>query len=134
MIVAFHSGESRIPSESVPSMLPRRPGRQEVFRRSESPPLAVGVRGIKMEPKAMCLKAYSANVPLLRLCASDPDCMGKRVMARLDMLREQAAILRSLAATIDIPKIRQDLLNLAARCDHLAKELEDNPPAKTEKL
>jgi hypothetical protein len=60
--------------------------------------------------------------------------MGKRFMTRLDMLREQAAILRSLAATVDIPKIRHELLNLAARCDDLAKELEDNPPAKTERL
>jgi hypothetical protein len=60
--------------------------------------------------------------------------MGKRFMTRLGMLREQAAILRSLAATVEIPKIRAELLDLAARCDVLAKELEDNPPAKKEKL
>lgn len=60
--------------------------------------------------------------------------MGKRVMARLDMLREQAAILRSLAATVDIPKVRQELLNLAARCADLARELEDNPQMKRGKF
>lgn len=98
------------------------------------PPLAMGVRECRAESKTMCPKAYSANDAFLQPCAGDLDCMGKRVMARLDMLREQAAILRSLAATADIPKIRQELLNLAARCDDLAKELEDNPPMRTEKL
>jgi hypothetical protein len=48
---------------------------------------------------------------------------------RAATLREQAQLLRSLADGFDIPTIRDQLLDLAARCDALAKSIEeDNPP------
>jgi hypothetical protein len=50
-------------------------------------------------------------------------------MERITMLRQQAAILRTLASSFDIERIRDQLLDIAARCDELATTLEENPPA-----
>jgi len=41
-------------------------------------------------------------------------------MKRVEILKEQAAVLRSLAASFDDPTIRADLLNLADRCEQMA--------------
>jgi len=41
-------------------------------------------------------------------------------MKQTETLREQAALLRNLAAGFDISSIKEDLLNLAGRCDQLA--------------
>ncbi len=49
-------------------------------------------------------------------------------MERVERLREQAAILRALANSFDEQSIREQLLDLAARCDEMAKALEANPP------
>jgi hypothetical protein len=51
-------------------------------------------------------------------------------MERIARLREQATILRALAGTFDTPTIRDQLLDLAVRCDELAKAAEENPPEK----
>lgn len=50
-------------------------------------------------------------------------------MERITILREQASVLRALAASFDIPTMRDRLLELAARCDALARSLEENPQA-----
>ena len=42
-------------------------------------------------------------------------------MTELAMLVEQARILCSLASTFDHPAMREDLLNLAKRCEALAR-------------
>ena len=42
-------------------------------------------------------------------------------MNRVDTLREQSAILRTLAESFDEPTIRADLLALAQRCERLAE-------------
>ncbi|HEV3174443.1 MAG TPA: hypothetical protein VGZ72_00555 [Stellaceae bacterium] len=49
-------------------------------------------------------------------------------MTRIAQLREQASILRSLAASIDVPAIRDQVLVLAGQCDALALLLEQDPP------
>lgn len=41
-------------------------------------------------------------------------------MKRVETLREQARVLRTLAASFDVPQIKEDLLELAERCDQLA--------------
>ena len=41
------------------------------------------------------------------------------------MLREQAAILRRLAESFDIPALKADLLRLADRCEELAADVAD---------
>ncbi len=41
-------------------------------------------------------------------------------MARVETLREQANLLRRLAESFEMPQIKEDLLNLAERCDQLA--------------
>ena len=41
-------------------------------------------------------------------------------MGRIEMLREQADLLRRLAMSFQSPQIKEDLLSLAARCDRLA--------------
>ena len=41
-------------------------------------------------------------------------------MQRATVLREQAALMRRLAEGFDGPQIRQDLLNLAEKCEALA--------------
>lgn len=43
------------------------------------------------------------------------------------MLHEQASILRTLAESFDIQPIRDQLLGLAARCEELARSMEENP-------
>jgi len=48
-------------------------------------------------------------------------------MERVSTLREQSSVLRTLASTFDIQTIRDQLLDLATRCDMLAKSLEENP-------
>ena len=48
-------------------------------------------------------------------------------MERAAILREQASILRALAESFDIQPIRDQLLGLAARCEELAKSMEENP-------
>jgi hypothetical protein len=53
---------------------------------------------------------------------------GKQVMTRIAQLREQASILRSLAGSIDVPAIRDQVLVLAGQCDALALLLEQDPP------
>ena len=49
-------------------------------------------------------------------------------MTRIAELRAQASVLRALSAGFDVPSIRDQLLDLATRCDELAKSLEANPP------
>jgi hypothetical protein len=41
-------------------------------------------------------------------------------MQRAEVLREQAELLRKLAESFELPEIRQDLFNLADRCEQLA--------------
>jgi len=41
-------------------------------------------------------------------------------MQRVEILRDQANLLRRLADSFEVPQIKEDLLNLAARCDQLA--------------
>jgi len=48
-------------------------------------------------------------------------------MERVATLREQASILRALAGSFDIAPIRNQLLDLAARCNELAQSIESNP-------
>jgi hypothetical protein len=50
-------------------------------------------------------------------------------MERVAMLREQASILRKLAGSFDIQSIRDRLLDLAARCEELARSMEENSRA-----
>jgi len=50
-------------------------------------------------------------------------------MERIAVLREQAALLRTLAFSFDIQEIQDQLLDLAARCDELAKSMEENSQA-----
>jgi len=45
-------------------------------------------------------------------------------MDRMTHLREQATLLRTLAASFDIPNIRDQLLDLATRCEALAADIE----------
>ena len=47
-------------------------------------------------------------------------------MERIAILREQALVLRTLAGSFDIPAIRDRLLELADRCDELARSLEES--------
>jgi hypothetical protein len=49
-------------------------------------------------------------------------------MTRSKILREQAEILHSLAASFDMPDIRDRLLDLARQCEELARSLEQSPP------
>jgi hypothetical protein len=49
-------------------------------------------------------------------------------MERIKTLRDQAVILRTLAASFDIENIRDRLLNLAQQCDDLADSLERDLP------
>jgi hypothetical protein len=48
-------------------------------------------------------------------------------MERVATLREQSSVLRTLAHSFDIQAIRDQLLDLATRCDMLANSLEENP-------
>jgi len=48
-------------------------------------------------------------------------------MERIASLREQESVLRTLAGSFDIQTIRDQLVDLASRCDMLAKSLEENP-------
>jgi hypothetical protein len=48
-------------------------------------------------------------------------------MERIATLREQSSVLRTLARSFDIQTIRDQLLDLATRCDMLANSLEENP-------
>ena len=41
-------------------------------------------------------------------------------MGRIEVLREQADLLRRLAMSFQSPQIKEDLLSLAERCDRLA--------------
>ena len=50
-------------------------------------------------------------------------------MDRIATLREQAAVLRALASSFDIERIRGQLLDLAAQVDELASSMEENPKA-----
>lgn len=56
-------------------------------------------------------------------------------MPRVEVLREQAQLLRNLAESFEIPEIRQDLFNLADRCERLAatveRELAERRPRTT---
>ena len=52
---------------------------------------------------------------------------GKQVMERIELLREQAAILRSLAHSFDVQTIREQLLDVAGHCEELAKSVAQNP-------
>ena len=45
-------------------------------------------------------------------------------MERVATLREQASVLRALARSFDIAPIRDQLLDLAERCDALAHSVE----------
>ena len=46
-------------------------------------------------------------------------------MERIRTLREQASVLRALAGSFDIQPIRNQLLDLAARCEELAQSMEN---------
>jgi len=48
-------------------------------------------------------------------------------MERIARLHEQASVLQMLAGSFDIQTIRDQLLELAARCDQLADSMEQNP-------
>jgi len=50
-------------------------------------------------------------------------------MERIERLREQASILRALAGSFDIEDIRDQLLDIAKRCDDLAKSMAADPEA-----
>ena len=50
-------------------------------------------------------------------------------MERIAVLREQAAVLRALASSFDVERIRRQLLDLAAQVDELAESWEANPQA-----
>jgi hypothetical protein len=41
-------------------------------------------------------------------------------MDRIEILREQASIIRSLARSFDSPALRENLLHVAKRCEQLA--------------
>jgi hypothetical protein len=43
-------------------------------------------------------------------------------MDRVETLREQASIIRSLARSFDSPALRENLLYVAKRCEQLAAE------------
>ena len=46
-------------------------------------------------------------------------------MQRVQVLKEQAAILRSLARSFEaVPALREDLLRLGERCEQLAADVE----------
>ena len=53
--------------------------------------------------------------------------IGATAMERAATLREQSSVLRTLARSFDIKTIRDQLLDLATRCDLLANSLEENP-------
>jgi len=46
---------------------------------------------------------------------------------RITLLREQAAVLRTLATSFDVLNIRDQLVDIAARCEAMAKSIEENP-------
>ncbi len=48
-------------------------------------------------------------------------------MERVATLHEQASVLRALARSFDIAPIRNQLLDLAERCEALAHSLEADP-------
>jgi hypothetical protein len=50
-------------------------------------------------------------------------------MERITMLREQASILRTLAASVDVRAIQDRILEIAQRCDELATSMEEDPQA-----
>jgi hypothetical protein len=50
-------------------------------------------------------------------------------MERVAMLHEQASMLRTVAGTFDVQPIRDQLLDIAARCEELAKSNEQKPQA-----
>jgi hypothetical protein len=50
-------------------------------------------------------------------------------MERLIMLREQASVLRTLAAGVDVRAVRDQILEIARRCEELAQSLEQDPRA-----
>jgi hypothetical protein len=54
------------------------------------------------------------------------------VMGRIALLREQAALLRTVAGSFDIPSIRDQLIALATHCEELAKSLEEVRPRRWE--
>jgi hypothetical protein len=41
-------------------------------------------------------------------------------MNRVDILREQAAVFRSLVVRVELPQFKEELLFLAERCERLA--------------
>ncbi len=47
-------------------------------------------------------------------------------MTRVETLREQARVLRSLAGSFDDPGIRKDLTALAERCEQMAARIEES--------
>jgi len=46
---------------------------------------------------------------------------------RIILLREQASVLRTLATSFDVLNIRDQLLDIAARCEEMVKSIEENP-------
>jgi hypothetical protein len=48
-------------------------------------------------------------------------------MTRVETLKEQIELLRRLASTFDTPVIKEDLLRLADRCEHLLAEIASEP-------
>jgi hypothetical protein len=49
-------------------------------------------------------------------------------MNKLATFQEQARVLRTLAATFEIPAIREQLLALAEKCEALAASLQEAAP------
>jgi hypothetical protein len=50
-------------------------------------------------------------------------------MGQATMLREQTSVLRTLAGSFDMKDLRHRLLEIAERCDEIAKSMEGNPQA-----
>ncbi|HLI10789.1 MAG TPA: hypothetical protein VKY65_04240, partial [Alphaproteobacteria bacterium] len=74
-------------------------------------------------------RASLAGNGLPNPCANARGKEGKEVLSlgeslRAETLREQAAIMRGLAKTVEVPAIAQQLLLLAERCEALAADLE----------
>jgi hypothetical protein len=51
-------------------------------------------------------------------------------MERITILREQASVLRLLAGSFDVPAMRDQLLDIAARCEALARTIEQSASGK----
>ena len=72
------------------------------------------------------LKGISEAVELITLTKVGDRIDAGNAMERLPMLYREASALRALAGRFDMQPIRDQLLDLAARCEKLAKSLKEN--------